>query len=328
MPIRRKTIIFELPLDITTETKSSKLSDNVIISPDDNKLYVQMYINPESFNVSDKKLINTQMTKGGYAVQYWGEELSSISISGTTGSSGIEGINILRSVYRHEQKQFQQILNQRLQTLTEEANQAALNIAKDLQPDYSNTIGGFLAGAADLFTGGLYSNLVNGFQTLTDVITGDFSLPDRKEYANFSTTASLAYLATGVVIHYGGERYRGFFENFNLTEGVNQLGLFSYSMQFRILKRSGTRNNFMPWHRSPVDSFGNPIKASVPMEGQRTDELSVPYGQTEIESPSRVPGISPFNSDDVNKVFSSFTPNQENTGDQNTLPLRNAIRRR
>ncbi len=63
----------------------------------------QLYINPTSFSIKESKLVRSDLTKGGYVVQYFGEQLQVIDVSGTTGSSGVEGINILRDIYRHEQ---------------------------------------------------------------------------------------------------------------------------------------------------------------------------------------------------------------------------------
>jgi len=62
-----------------------------------------MYINPQNLQFTSRKEINRVRTKGGYLAQYWGEDLDAINISGTTGDSGIEGINVLRDMYRSEQ---------------------------------------------------------------------------------------------------------------------------------------------------------------------------------------------------------------------------------
>ena len=70
---------------------------------------VQMYMNPTSLVVDDTKEIKETRTKGGFVVQYWGENLTTITLSGTTGSAGIEGINVLRDVYRAELKAFDSI---------------------------------------------------------------------------------------------------------------------------------------------------------------------------------------------------------------------------
>ena len=65
-----------------------------------------MYVNPAAITYSHKKLISKDRTKGGYTLQYWGEELSSLNISGTTGAAGVEGINVLYEIYRAEQYAF------------------------------------------------------------------------------------------------------------------------------------------------------------------------------------------------------------------------------
>src|ERR1017187_2631579 len=70
---------------------------------------VSMYINPQRVQSSMKKIINRQRTKGGYIIQYWGEELTTIQLSGHTGSSGFEGLNVLQEIYRSEQLLFDPI---------------------------------------------------------------------------------------------------------------------------------------------------------------------------------------------------------------------------
>ena len=204
MPIKRETMIISLPID-NQGIKSQGSFENGSVAVGEGRIYIQLYLNPESFNITERKIIGSQLTKGGYNVQYWGEDLQKIQIGGSTGSGGIEYINLLRSIYRHEQIQFKKILNERLYALREEARQASLESNKDLKPDYSNDFQGFLAGATDFFSDGLYSGLVNGAETLTDVLTGDFVLPNRKEYANFSNSPSLASLAFNIEIYYQGE---------------------------------------------------------------------------------------------------------------------------
>ena len=65
--------------------------------------FVQMYINPQNLQINSRKLISETRTKAGYVNQYWGEELETVNIQGTTGDAGIEGINVLRDIYRSEQ---------------------------------------------------------------------------------------------------------------------------------------------------------------------------------------------------------------------------------
>ncbi len=77
-----------------------------------NKGLVEMYINPQSLTIVERKLTKETRTKGGYVIQYWGEALPEIDINGTTGSGGVEGINVLRDVYRQEQVGFNDIVSQ------------------------------------------------------------------------------------------------------------------------------------------------------------------------------------------------------------------------
>jgi hypothetical protein len=330
MPIKRETIIFGLPLN-SGGAQSLGSYDDVEISNSENKAYVRMYINPSSFNISEKKLIQKQLTKGGYVVQYWGEELPSISIQGETGSSGIEGVNVIRSIYRHEQIQFKKILQQRFESVKDQSNNAFLTDSSDVNKDYKGIAGGLLAGVADFFTGGVFSTLTNGLETLTDVINGDFTLPTRKEYSNFKTTASLASLATSIEIYFQGEVFRGYFTNLTVNEAANTPGLFNYSMTFEVLNRSGIRKNFMPWHRSPVNkSTGEAKMASTPIEGPRSDELSVSYAGQDSGFETLIPEkgvfdiVSPGNLGSY--VKSNFTESNSDN-EQGTLPLKPANRR-
>ena len=63
---------------------------------------VEMYVNPQNVSIQSNKKITQGRTKGGFVVQYWGEELITMSLNGTTGSSGIEGIELLYDVYQSE----------------------------------------------------------------------------------------------------------------------------------------------------------------------------------------------------------------------------------
>ena len=63
---------------------------------------IEMYVNPQSVSLQANKKISQNRTKGGFVVQYWGDELLTINLNGTTGSSGIEGIEILYDLYQSE----------------------------------------------------------------------------------------------------------------------------------------------------------------------------------------------------------------------------------
>jgi hypothetical protein len=69
-----------------------------------------MYINPQAIDISERKLITTNMTKGGYNIQYWGNQLTTFALRGETGDGGIEALNVLHDVYRSEQIALQDIL--------------------------------------------------------------------------------------------------------------------------------------------------------------------------------------------------------------------------
>lgn len=191
---------------------------------------VQMYVNPQNIQYSNKKLISNQRTKAGYVLQYWGEELGELSISGTTGTSGIEGINVLQDVYRFEQLALDPY--------------AMLIAAKEYQDNYS----------ADIF------NSESAFQGLGSF--ADFLLSAQQNpQLTSQNLPSLASYAFTIEIFWSGETYRGFFTNFSVTESVNNLGMFDYSFNFTVTQKRGFRQNFLAWHRSPLSgpSNSNPI---------------------------------------------------------------------
>ena len=72
--------------------------------------FIEMYLNPSSIDIQSSKLINSSRTKGGFIIQYWGEELTNIAIRGQTGSGGIEALNVIRDIYRSEQLALQKII--------------------------------------------------------------------------------------------------------------------------------------------------------------------------------------------------------------------------
>jgi hypothetical protein len=193
--------------------------------------FVDMYINPQQMVITEKKIISKQRTKGGYIIQYWGEELTSIKLDGTTGAAGIEGINILRKVYRAEQDAFQLVAQQ----------------LQDRVHAYS--AGGSIANL--LTGGGSVSQKIGG--AITGLLGGS---------ANPPLLPSLGSLAVSVELFYQGWVFKGFFEDFTVTEAVNiGAGIFNYTTTFTVLDRRGTRSNFGTFNRLPavLDQNGNPI---------------------------------------------------------------------
>jgi hypothetical protein len=198
---------------------------------------IEMYINPENIQTNYKKVITKQRTKGGHVVQYWGEELTTLGIRGTTGTAGIEGINVLLNVYRNEQLAFDPYAIY-LEAYNEKQNED--NFFSDL---FGNI------GEQAVAVGNQLSSLSN---TVSNIFSGDassVSMPSTISKPKDSPT--LASLAFGVEMYWSGEIYRGYFESFNVTESADKLGIFNYDLSFTVTQKRGTRHNFMAWHQNP-----------------------------------------------------------------------------
>lgn len=192
--------------------------------------FVDMYMNPQQMTITEKKIITKQRTKGGYIIQYWGEELTQVKLQGTVGAGGIEAINILRRVYRAEQEAFQ-LVAQQLQDRVH-AYSAGGSIANLLT-------GGGKVGAS---IGGAITGLLGGS-------------------ANPPLLPSLGSLAVSAEMFYQGWVFKGFFEDFVTTESVQiGVGILNYDMTFTVLDRRGTRTNLASFNRMPaaLDANGNP----------------------------------------------------------------------
>lgn len=201
---------------------------------------INMYINPQSMNYSFKKLVSSERTKGGFVSTYWGEELTTLNITGHTGSSGVEGLNVLYEIYRSEQLAFDSI------GLTM-ASDAGLSGMRDLISGIGESTGGFLGGVTSGLTNGLL-----GLNPLTQTI-----LP--------RNPATLASLAFGIELYYAGWVMRGYFTSFSFRESVEQLGLFNYEIGFTVTQRRGYRTNHQAWQRSANDGPSNNNEGGVPL---------------------------------------------------------------
>lgn len=249
--IGRQTIIFFLPNSMEAFTNDQ--SPNTLSDEGVGWFKTQLYINPQTFDINEKKLIKSDLTKGGFVTQYWGEDLTRISFGGTTGSAGIEGINVLRSIYRHEQGQYRKLLDDRRNALAEE------------------------------ITGGAFSQTVDGLQNAVELISDAISGESQIERSTFRSIPTLAALATNVDMYFQGEFFRGYFELFTVRENATEPGHFTYSTNFVVTRRTGKRNNFMPWHRNPLDSSGvaQMSKAVTESKGDPLtggDNLTFPIG--------------------------------------------------
>lgn len=197
---------------------------------------IKMYINPNSLSYTYKKLISKEKTKGGYAIQYWGEDLPTITIVGTTGSSGIEGINALYEIYRAEQYAFDPV------ALTMASNNFAQNAAADLVNSGLNFLGGGLESIIGGKTGAATNSLVSSG------LGGILGLQSPGANMGSNNFMTLAELACGVEMYYNGLTFRGFFESMTITE--KDL-LFDYTINFTVTQKRGYRTNYLPWQRSP-----------------------------------------------------------------------------
>jgi len=185
---------------------------------------VRMYVNPASISYNHKKLITKDRTKGGYTLQYWGEDLSTLNISGTTGASGVEGINVLYEIYRAEQYAFDAV------GLSLAANNAAsTNILSSLLGS-AGSVGDLLGDAA-----GAVGSLLGMDSPNTSLVANSIN--------------SLAQLAFTVEMYYNGWVYRGFFENMTINERADNF-LMEYQMTFTVTQRRGYRMNYFPWSKS------------------------------------------------------------------------------
>ena len=195
---------------------------------------VQMYVNPQNITYNHKKLINKDKTKGGYTLQYWGEELSQLNIAGTTGSSGIEGINMLYEIYRAEQYAFDAV------GITLAANNAS--------SDVSNNISNAIGGSANQLIGG--TNLASGLNG-GGILSGILGINSPNNLLSARNIPTLASLAMGVEMYYGGQVFRGFFENMTITEQASDF-MINYQLTFTVTQIRGYRTNYFAFAKSPT----------------------------------------------------------------------------
>lgn len=213
---------------------------------------VRMYVNPSSIQYTFKKIIQKQLTKGGYTLQYWGEELPTLRISGSTGSSGIEGINVLYEIYRAEQYAFDTT------GLVIASNNAAANLTSDAFGAIGNAIGN---GVGPLLFGGVSTGSSGNSALNGGLIGGVFGLNNPTSSLAASNYTNLAQLAFTVEMYYDGWVYRGYFNDFSFTESAEDF-LMKYDINFTVTQRRGYRTNYFPWSRNPANG---PSQYNTPM---------------------------------------------------------------
>jgi len=231
---------------------------------------VRMFINPQNITYTHKKLISKDRTKGGYTLQYWGEELSQLNISGTTGSSGIEGINMLYELYRAEQYAFDAV------GLTLAANNAAADLANNLVQGIGGAIGRAIGG-----------NNVTAEASGAGLLGGILGLDSPNNNLSARNIPSLAALAFGVEMYYNGWVYRGFFDSMTITERADNF-LLDYNMVFMVTQRRGYRTNYFPWHNSPVSG---PSQYNTPGSFNGNTQLNTNDSIANIANPGNAGGI-------------------------------------
>lgn len=223
-----------LPFTKIPTTVTSQLSRNIITWFVPQFGTVRMFINPQNISYVHKKLITKERTKGGFTLQYWGEDLSQLNIAGTTGSSGIEGINMLYEIYRAEQYAFDAV------GLTLAANNAAADVSNNLIQGIGGALGQVIGGQST-------TSAAAG----AGLLGGILGLDSPNNNLSARNLPSLASLAFAVEMYYNGWVYRGYFENMTINERADNF-LLDYSMTFTVTERRGYRTNYFPWSNSPV----------------------------------------------------------------------------
>lgn len=242
-----------LPHDKVPSYKPSQLRRNIITWFIPEFGIVRMYVNPSAISYNHKKLIAKDRTKGGFTLQYWGEDLTTLNISGTTGSSGIEGINVLYEIYRAEQYAFDGV------GLTLAANNASADIANNLV----NGAGSMLGQAVNGLFGGDPNSPTAGAAG-AGLLGGILGLSSPNNNLSAKNIPSLAQLAFTVEMYYNGWVYRGFFENMTINERADNF-LMEYQLGFTVTQRRGYRMNYFPWTHSAKDGpsqYASPLSFS------------------------------------------------------------------
>lgn len=247
---------------------------------------VEMYINPQSFSVVEKKLIKDTRTKGGYVIQYWGESLPEIDISGTTGSGGIEGINVLRDIYRQEQVSFGNIIGQLnsgfLNNLLQSTISSTQNILNNPLANPIATTVNSLTNPSQFFSDVVTTvgNIANIFDAIGTAVTSDQQL-----------VPTLAALATSVEMIYDGKVYRGFFKEFRADEKAEESGVFRYAIKFTVTRQYGQRLNSFPWNRTV--NYGPASSDIVPLSFGAIPAITNSSSQvTQQSAPAPILGTS------------------------------------
>lgn len=260
-----------LPFSKITSQVNGQISRNIITWFVPQFGTVRMFINPQNISYNHKKLITKERTKGGFTLQYWGEDLSTLNISGTTGSSGIEGINMLYEIYRAEQYAFDAV------GLTLAANNAAADLSNNLVQGIGGAIGQAIGG-----------NSVTAAAGGAGLLGGILGLDSPNNNLSARNIPSLASLAFGVEMYYNGWVYRGYFESMTVNEKADNF-LIDYNMVFTVTQRRGYRTNYFAWAESPTSG---PSSNNTPHSFSGTTTLNTNSGiQSSSSGGSLISGL-------------------------------------
>jgi hypothetical protein len=239
---------------------------------------VAMYVSPESIQYNNKKIISKQLTKGGYLIQYWGEDLTEIDMRGTTGSSGVEGLNLLHEVYRAEQLSFDAV---GLNLATAQTSSGLSSILGDA----GSALSGAGTGGSSTSVLGSIGSAIGGGILDADATFGG-ALPQN--------TTTLVSMALGVEMYFNGWVFRGYFTSMNWTESTNFVGGFDYTIHFVVTQRRGYRTNNMPWQRTPTLGPSNNGYGGIPLTFQQTAQA------TNLMNPGRLLAVNNTSNTDQN----------------------------
>lgn len=227
-----------LPYTKTPSNKSTtKFKRNIIHWFIPQMGVVKMFVNPSGISYKFDKNIVSQQTKGGFSLQYLGEKLPQLTIRGTTGTSGIEGINVLYELYRAEQYVFD--------------NVGLLLAASNAGPSTGQQLAGLTGEGLGQLIGGSSENRGTNSMLASQAMGSIFGTNTAANLSTFTmaNVPTLADIAFAVEMYYSGWIYRGYFTGFTITESSDTF-LYTYDTTFMVTQRRGYRYNHLPWEKS------------------------------------------------------------------------------
>jgi hypothetical protein len=174
---------------------------------------------PTKVTFSSAKVIQTTRTVGGYVNSHWGDQLDTMSVSGSVilmpGEEGIGilSLQILRQLYRLDKKKVANILNS-ISKVTKYASAAAM----------ANTAYGELK---------TQQWQASANQDISNTIQVGLSAASLAQYTAKLLGGNVSDLATSYIYH-DGFIYSGFFNSFDYTRDASNPRFVSYNFRFTI----------------------------------------------------------------------------------------------